>query len=368
VSLEELVRKPLRGEAPYHVPAQPGAIKLDANESPWPLSREALADVAAALADPALHRYPDASMEPLRAAIAAWVGGGVDANQVSLGNGSDETLGLLCAAFGERREEGTLAVPARVVVPWPGFVVYRTVAWAHGLDVVEVPLGPRFEPDVAALDAAIARTHANLVFLATPNNPTGTTWPKAEIARLVAAHPDVVFAVDEAYGAYADEPSSLDLALARDNVILVGTLSKIGLAGLRVGYAIGRRWAIGELEKVRPPYNLDTLSQRAALVLLTRHADELRRHHAAVRSERARLVEALARFSALEVFPTQANFVCVRAREASRIHQALVERGVLVRCFDRPGISGPLAGCLRITVGTPEEDDALLAALAAVLG
>jgi len=365
MSLEELVRRPLRGEAPYHVPAKAGAVKLDANESPWPLSAEALADVAAALADPALHRYPDASMEPLRAAIAGWVGGGVTAAQVSLGNGSDETLALLCAAFGERREG---AATARVVVPWPGFVVYRTVAWAHGMEVVEAPLGPRFEPDAAALEAAIARTHPNLVFLATPNNPTGTTWPKAEIARLVAAHPDVVFAVDEAYGAYADEPTSLDLALARDNVLLVGTLSKIGMAGLRVGYAIGRRWPIGELEKVRPPYNLDTLSQRAALVLLGRHAGELRRHHAAVKRERARLADALGRFPSLEVLPTQANFVSVRAKEAWRIHQALVERNVLVRCFDKPGVTGPLAGCLRITVGTPAEDDALLAALGEILG
>lgn len=364
MSLEELIRRPLRGEAPYHVPAKAGAVKLDANESPWPLSEAAQADVAAALADPALHRYPDASMEPLRAAIAGWVGGGVTAAQVSLGNGSDETLGLLCAAFGERREGATAA---RVVVPWPGFVVYRTVAWAHGMEVVEVPFGPRFSPDAAALDAAIARARPNIVFLATPNNPTGTTWPKADIARLVAAHPDVMFAVDEAYGAYADEPSSLDLALARDNVLLVGTLSKIGMAGLRVGYAIGRRWAIGELEKVRPPYNLDTLSQRAAVTLLGRHADELRRHHAAVRQERARLVEALGRFPSLELFPTQANFVCVRTAEATRLHHALVERNVLVRCFDKPGVSGPLSGCLRITVGTPAEDDALLAALGELL-
>ena len=358
----ELVRQPLRASAAYHVPAFPNAIKLDANESPYGLSKAAHAHVLESVTRE-LHRYPDAGASELRQVLAAQLG--VDGSELSFGNGSDELLGLLCAAFGEPRQGTKKASrPASVLYAWPGFVVYRIVADAHGLSRIEVPFGPGFTADEGALLEAVAREKPNLVFLATPNNPTGTTWPRSTIAKLLVQHEDVITVVDEAYLAYAEARSCVDLALAHPHCLVLQTLSKIGLAGLRVGYAVGRREVIGELEKVRPPYNLGTLAQRAATVVLRDHKPELDEAARKVKAERGRLRERLAALDGLEVFPSDANFFLVRHQRATALWESLAERGVLVRNFDRPG---PLEGCMRITVGTPEENEWLIDAMKAAL-
>jgi histidinol-phosphate aminotransferase len=353
---QELVRTPLRGEKAYHVPNQPNAVKLDANESPFPLSRAAFTTLTEALTRD-LHRYPDAGAHELRATLARQMG--VDGTELSLGNGSDELLGLLCATFAEPRK----GKQASILYAAPGFVVYKTAAISHGLGVVEVPFGPGFAADENTLLEAVAREKPNLVFLATPNNPTGTSWSRATIAKLLVQHDDVITVVDEAYLAYSDARTCVDLALSHPHCLVLGTLSKIGLAALRVGFLIGRPEVIAEVEKVRPPYNLDTLSQRAATLMLHKHKAELDSHYAEVKAERTRLGAALTKLG-LEVFPSQANFFLVRTPEATALHHALAERGVLVRNFDRPG---PLAGCLRITVGNAEENNWLLDALKASL-
>jgi histidinol-phosphate aminotransferase len=355
---EELVRKPLRGAAAYHVPAHPNAIKLDANESPYPLSKATMEALARELAQTELHRYPDASAHKLRERLAGRVGIAVE--ELMLGNGSDELIALLCAAFAEPRPKQKQAGVAYAV---PGFVVYRTASLAHGLEPIEVPLGPKFEPDEAALLAAVAKHKPNLVFLATPNNPTGTVWPRATVAKLLVQHPDVITVVDEAYLAYGDAKSCVDLALAHPHCLVLQTLSKIGLAALRVGLLIGRREVLATVEKVRPPYNVNTLSQRAAHKLLSEHRDEVEAHFDEVKRERQRLHDALGQLAGLEVFPSGGNFLLIRAAEARRLHEALVDRGVLVRLFD----VGALAGCLRVTVGTPEENAWLLDAVKAAL-
>jgi histidinol-phosphate aminotransferase len=357
-SWRDRVRAPLRPQAAYHVPSYPNAVKLDANESPFAPSAAAEASVAAAMVAPGLHRYPDSSASALRAVLTRRLR--VDGAELVLGNGSDELIGLLCAAFGEPRD----GRPASILYPSPSFVVFRTEALAHGLEVVEVPLGPRFAPDEAALFEAVASHRPNLVFLATPNNPTGTVWPRHTIETLLSRHPDVITVVDEAYLAYGSAPSCVDLALAHPHCLCLQTLSKIGMAGLRVGYLIGRREVVAEVEKVRPPYNLGTLPQRAAVALLTEHADELERHAAQVKAERERLRAALESRPGMEVFPSEANFLCVRVAQARSLFEALAARGVVVRLFDR----GALAGCLRITVGTPAENGRLVDALAAIGG
>src|SRR5262249_36468637 len=203
------------------------------------------------------------------------VDGPLDPATLRFGTGSAELLGLLCATFGEPRPSRTRAA---LLYPAPGFVVFKTAAIAHGLEVIEVPLGPRFAPDEEALLAAVERERPNLIFLATPNNPTGTVWPRATITRLLERFPDVITVVDEAYHAYTDAPSARDLALAHPHCLCLGTLSKIGMAGLRVGFVVGQREVIAEIEKVRPPYNLGTLAQRAASVIVERHRDELFAH------------------------------------------------------------------------------------------
>jgi histidinol-phosphate aminotransferase len=357
MSWRDRVRVPLRQSAAYHVPPAEGAIKLDANESPFVLSEAGQASVRRALEAPDLHRYPDAAARALRQVLAAQLG--VDGAELCLGNGSDELIGLLCAAFGAPRD----GQPGAILYPAPGFVVFRTAAVAHGLDVVEVPFGPRFAADEAALLEAVAGTRPNLIFLATPNNPTGTVWPRATVERLLAEHPDVITVVDEAYLAYGEALSCIDLALEHPHCLVLQTLSKIGLAGLRVGLLVGRREVVAEVEKVRPPYNLSTPAQRAAMAVLAGHRAELDAHAAQVQKERERLRAALEAQPGLEVFPSQANFLLVRAAAARALWEALLQRGVLVRLFD----AGALAGCLRITVGTPAENDALLSALAACL-
>jgi histidinol-phosphate aminotransferase len=355
---EKLVRKPLRGAPAYHVPAHPNAIKLDANESPYPFSRATMESLARELAQTELHRYPDAAAHKLREVLATRID--VDVDELMVGNGSDELIALLCATFAEPREKRRQASIAYAV---PGFVVYRTAALAHGLEPIEVPFGARFAPDEAALLAAVDKERPNLVFLATPNNPTGTVWPRSTVAKLLVHYPDVITVVDEAYLAYGEAKSCVDLALTHSNCLVLQTLSKIGMAALRIGVLVGKRELIASVEKVRPPYNVGTLAQRAAVKLLTEHAAELEAHFEEVKRERQRLYDALSKFSALEAFPSGANFVLVRAEKAEALQEALVERGVLVRLFG----GGLLAGCLRITVGTPEENSWLLDALRAAL-
>ena len=283
-SWQELVRTPLRGAPAYHVPAHPNAIKLDANESPYPLSRAALDAMARELATAALHRYPDAAALELRQLLAGRLGIAVE--QLMLGNGSDELIALLCATFAEPRAGRKEAGAAYAV---PGFVVYRTAALAHGMTPVEVPFGPGFVADEAALLAAVAEQQPNIVFLATPNNPTGTVWPRSTVEKLLARHPDVITIVDEAYLAYGDDKSCVDLALEHPHCLVLQTLSKIGLAALRVGLLVGRRELLAAVEKVRPPYNLSTLAQRAALKLLVDHKKELESHFEEVKRQRRSL-------------------------------------------------------------------------------
>lgn len=355
---QELVRRPLRGAPAYHVPAHPNAIKLDANESPYPLSRATMEALGRELAGAALHRYPDAASLELRKLLASRLGVAVE--ELMLGNGSDELIALLCATFAEPRagqQQGKIAYAV------PGFVVFRTAALAHGLTPIEVPLGPKFEPDEAALLAAVAEHKPNLVFLATPNNPTGTVWPRSTVAKLLVQHPDVITVVDEAYIAYGDAKSCSDLALAHPHCLVLQTLSKIGLAGLRLGMLVGRREVLGAVEKVRPPYNINSLSQRAAHFLLSQHRAEVEAHFEEIRQQRRALYEALQPLRGIEVFPSGGNFLLVRVAKARALSEALVERGVLVRLFD----AGPLAGCLRITVGTPEENSWLVDAMKAAL-
>jgi histidinol-phosphate aminotransferase len=358
LSWRDRVRAPLRAMRAYHVPPAPGPIKLDANESPWPTSERMREVVARAVAEVPLHRYPDPRAGALREALAARLG--VDGSQLVLGNGSDEIIALLCAAFGEPVD----GAPARVLYPAPSFVMYRHEALAHGLQPIEVPLGPRFGPDVDAMCAAIAHHRPSVVFLATPNNPTGTVWPPSAIDAMLAADDEAVVVVDEAYLAYGPDPSRIGrLAEGDGRCVVLQTLSKIGLAALRVGYLVAQREVCAELEKVRSPYNLDAFAQAAGTALVTECAQELDDMAAVVRQQRAWLYQALAGQSDLELFPSGGNFILARHQDARAIDAELRRRGIAVRRFD----GGALDNCMRITVGTHEENGTLVEALRAIL-
>jgi histidinol-phosphate aminotransferase len=350
----EGVRDGLRDAVAYTVTETSAEVKLDANESPFSPPPSLSAAIAAELPSIQLNRYPDPSARELRQAIADDLGRPPD--QLVLGNGSDELLALLCQTFAEPRPG---ARAAHLVYPGPTFVVYKTAALASGMVPVEAPLGPRFEPDEAALAAAIARQDPTLVFVATPNNPTGTLWPLDALARLARAHRRCVFLIDEAYVVYSGL-SAMQLVDELPHVAILRTYSKIGLAGLRVGVLFARRELCAEVEKVRPPYNIASTSQRAATIAIRRFGPELVAAAAEVVRQREVLRSALERRPGVEVFDSAGNLLLIRVPDATRVWRGLLERGVVVRNFDRAGT--PLAGCMRVTVGTATENGRFLIA------
>ena len=354
----------LRGTAAYHVPQPPHVrAKLDANELPFALPAELRAKIGAALADVPLERYPDPNARELRALVASQLG--VSGEQLVFGNGSDETIGMLVAAFAESRksrEHGpSHARPAAILYPTPTFVYYKLAAIARGVEPIEVPLDAKFELDEAAIDRAIETHHPSVVFLALPNNPTGTLWRMDFAVELAARHRGICVVSDEAYFAYSGRTNLPHLA-QHDNLVVMRTLSKVGMAGVRVGFTVSSPAIATLLEKVRPPYNVSSLDQRAAIVLLREASEWCAARAGEVVAERARLVAAMGQLPRVELFASEANLVLARfgAGRATQIWQGLADRGVLVRTFDRPG---PLEGCLRITVGTPEENQLLIEAL-----
>ena len=333
----------------YHVPDARGYVKLDAMENPHPLPAALASSLAHALAGASLNRYPDAAASEARAALRRSLAlpGDVD---VLLGNGSDELIQIVVSA---------VAGPQRsVLAPDPSFVMYRRSALVASAPFVAVPLRADFTLDVEAMLDAIAREQPALVFIADPNNPTGNAFAERDLERVIRAAPGLVV-VDEAYYAYA-ERSFLARVREFPNVVVLRTVSKIGLAGLRVGYAVGHPAWIAQFDKLRPPYNVGALAQAALPVLLAR--GELFESQAArVRTERARLARELARVGAT-VYPSQANFVLVRLADADAAFAALRAARIVVKNLD--AAHPLLANCLRITVGTPDENDALVAALA----
>ncbi|MEO6777582.1 MAG: histidinol-phosphate transaminase [Kofleriaceae bacterium] len=348
--LGDRVPEALRGASAYHVPQPPQIrAKLDANELPFAWPAELRRRLGAALAEVALERYPDPRAKVLRDLIAGQYA--IRGDQLVFGNGSDELIAMLCAAF---------AGP--VLYPVPTFVYYKLAAVARGVPAIEVPLGPRFELDEAALERAIGEHHPSVVFLALPNNPTGTLWRMELACELAARHRDTVIVSDEAYAAYSGA-TNLPALAAHPNLVVMRTLSKVGLAGLRVGFTISAPAIAEVLDKVRPPYNLSSLDQAAAVFALREAGPWCLARAADVVTERSALVAALGQLRC-EVFASEANLVLVRfgAGRAAQLWQGLADRGIVVRNFDHPG-GGPLAGCLRITVGTPAENALLIEAL-----
>ena len=364
MSISDLVTRGIRSLTAYHVPRPEGVrAKLDANELPFPLPAEAGAELARVLADAPLHRYPEADPVELRALLAADLG--VPGAQLVFGNGSDELIALLCAAFAEPRAGRTRA---SVLYPDPSFVVYRLAALGHGLDPVEVTLDDEMELDFELVEDAMTGARPNVAFFALPNNPTGTLWSPEKVAELAVRFPDTLVVADEAYIQYGGR-TLLPRLGELPNLVVMRTLSKVGMAGLRVGFVVAAPPVVRELEKLRMPYNLGTLNQRAAVWMLRTQRAWLDERAREVIAERERLAAALRAFPELKVFPSEANLVLVRIGRAgdgraTAVWKALQARGILIRNFDRPG---PLSGCVRITPGTPAENALLLDELPAVL-
>jgi len=344
-----VVRPEIQALSAYAVAKAEGMIKLDAMENPYALTAAVRARLGEALARVPINRYPDGAAEAAKGALRRAFFIPVDQGLL-LANGSDELIQIITSA---------LARPgAAMLVPEPSFVMYRMNALYTGMRFVGVPLGPDFMLDRAAMLAAIEREDPALVYLACPNNPTGNLFAASDVEAVLRATRGLVV-VDEAYYAFADE-SFLPRVAEFANLLVLRTVSKVGMAGIRLGYAVAAPEWIAELNKVRQPYNVNALTQVAAEVLLA-ETDWIAEQAAAIRGERARLEAELKRLPGTAVFPTQTNFVLVRVTDANEMFEGLKARRILVKNLH--GWHPLLANCLRITVGTMEENDLLLAAL-----
>lgn len=359
MSLLELVRPELAELSAYVPEAGAFAVRLDANEAPPQLSakaRERLAEVAGATA---WERYPDARVEKLRHAIAAK--SGVTPEEILVGVGSDEVITLLLTVLSRPRGKST--VPT-VLTTTPTFVMYRQSGRARGLNVLEVPLDASWDLAESSLLRALDVTPPNVVFIATPNNPTGNLMSRERLERVIEAAQGALVVVDEAYVDYSSG-DHFDLYRKHENVALLRTLSKVGFAALRVGWLIARPELVRELDKARCPYNVPSVSQALATTVIGELGAEVAALAGVVKEERARLFAALQALPRVKPTPSQANFLWVATeRPAGDVFEGLCQRGVLVRSFHARG--GRLAHQLRVTVGTREENDRFLSALAEV--
>ncbi len=354
--LKQTIRQDVQSMHAYAIQSSEGLVKLDAMENPFRLPPELQRELGERLGRVAINRYPGRGTADVIAALGAFVQLPAGC-RLMLGNGSDELIALLAMACD---------LPgATIVAPLPGFVMYEMSARLQGLNFVGVPLTARFELDTEAMLAAIARHRPALTYLAYPNNPTANLFDEGAIGRIVAAVAEqrgfVVF--DEAYQPFASRTWLPRLA-EQPHVLVMRTLSKFGLAGVRLGYLCGAAALIDEIDKVRPPYNVSVLNAEATLFALD-HADEFARQAALIREQRARLQAALRALPGCEPFPSEANMILVRVPDAKRAFAGLKARGVLVKNVE--GLHPLLANCLRLTVGTPDENTLLLDALKASL-
>jgi len=348
-----VVRPEICALAAYTVSPSEGMIKLDAMENPFPLPDAVRGRLGAALAKVAVNRYPDIAADRVKQALSRAFDI-ADSLGLMLGNGSDELIQLITSA---------LARPgAAMLAPDPSFVMYRLNAIHAGMRFVAVPLASDFGLDREAMLAAIELERPALTFLAYPNNPTGNLFAADDVAAIIRASSGLVV-VDEAYAAFADA-SFLSRIAEFPNLLVLRTLSKVGMAGIRLGYAIAAPEWIAQLNKLRPPYNVNAFTQAAAEALLA-DAGWMAKQAATIRAQRGRLAVALAQLPGVTVFETQTNFLLARVPEVDRMYDGLKQRRILVKNVH--GWHPLLANCLRITVGTPFENDALLAALTGLL-
>ncbi|MBS0306927.1 MAG: histidinol-phosphate transaminase [Proteobacteria bacterium] len=358
--LRRTIRQDVQSMQAYAIQPSAGLVKLDAMENPYRLPPALQRELGERLARVAINRYPGECTARVTAALTqfAQLPAGC---KTMIGNGSDELIDLLAVACDLPPGQAAHGAAATILAPLPGFVMYELSARLRGLSFVGVPLTSGFGLDLPAMLAAIERHRPALTYIAYPNNPTANLFDDAAIERIVAAvgaqHGFVVF--DEAYQPFAAR-SWMQRMAAHPHVLVLRTLSKFGLAGVRLGYLSAAAALIDEIDKVRPPYNVSVLNAEAALFALE-HADEYARQAALIRSERERVQRALAALAGVQPFESEANMILVRVGDAKRVFEGMKARGVLVK--NVAAMHPLLAGCLRLTVGTPEENAQMLAAL-----
>jgi histidinol-phosphate aminotransferase len=333
----------------YHVPDSSGYIKLDAMENPYLVPTALSGEISEAVAAAAINRYPDPGAVSLKEKIRG-VTGLPQGMEVLLGNGSDELIQLLAMAL---NKPGAVLLSVE-----PSFVMYKMIATFTGMRYVGVPLATDFSLDLAATLAAIKRERPALTFLAYPNNPTGNLFSADSVAQIIQSSPGLVV-VDEAYYAFASD--SFIPHLARyPNLLVMRTFSKLGMAGLRLGFLAGSAAWLGQLEKLRLPYNVGVLPQLVAEKLLLHH-DVLLQQAEQIKRDRAKLYQQLSGIDGVKVYSSEANFLLFRVANATSIFNGLKQRGVLIKNLNAG--HPMLKDCLRVTVGTPDENMRFITAL-----
>lgn len=352
-SVAQLVKNLIRPEIlalhAYHVPDCAGLIKLDAMENPYLLPQPLQDEIAQAIAAAHINRYPDPNPHALKEKIRQllFLPEGMD---VLLGNGSDELIQLLAMAV-NKPDAVLLSVE-------PSFVMYKMIATFIGMRYVGVPVATDFTLDLASTLDAIQREQPALIFLAYPNNPTGNLFSHDDVRRIVEAAPGLVV-IDEAYYAFASD-SFVPQLTCYPNLLVMRTFSKLGMAGLRLGFLAGSSVWLEQLEKLRLPYNVGVLPQLVAEKLLDNH-DLLLQQADQIKADRVTLHKQLGEIAGIEVYPSEANFLLFRVADATAVFNGLKQRGVLIKNLN--GGHPMLADCLRVTVGTPAENQQFIAAL-----
>jgi histidinol-phosphate aminotransferase len=338
MNLRKLVKKEVAVLRAYDVKEIPCSIKLDANESPYGFS-----DALKAVTKIATNRYPDPQAKGLRKLIAGELG--IRQESILQGNGSDELIYYLIATFG-----------GPVLFPVPTFSMYGIIAQALGERKIAVPLDKTFDLDTDRMLRTVKKKKPRLIFLSSPNNPTGNCFSTDRMLKIIEASRGVVI-VDEAYQPFSSEKGFLPLLKDYGNLAIMRTLSKVGLAALRLGFLVADPAIVEEVNKVRLPFNVNSLSQAVAAEAL-KNRSRFRSSVRAVVSERKRLLEQMEKIGGIQPFPSEANFILFRVDDPDRVSRALLRKGVLVR-----NIADTVEGCLRVTVGTPAENTAFLKAL-----
>ncbi len=347
--ISRLIRPQVRKLAAYHVDETRVRIKLDAMENPYSLPLELRQEIGNAARDAPINLYPDPSAKELRETIATlW---GMDAERMMLGNGSDELIQAVILAFG-----------GPILTPVPSFAMYEITARALSQDVATVPLGRDFTLDADRVIRKAKDTKARVVFLACPNNPTGNRFANDAVRKILDSVKAAIV-IDEAYYSFSGK-SWVPLLDEYPNMIILRTLSKIGFAGLRIGVLAASRKVIAELNKIRLPYNINMLSQTAAATAL-RHSDAIDEQIELLISEREKLYNNLSQMQGVKAYPSETNFIMIRtAADATAVHKKLKQTGILIKNLNKPG---PLKNCLRVTIGTPEENKEFLKSLKNIL-
>jgi histidinol-phosphate aminotransferase len=338
MDIRKLVKKEVRSLRAYNAKEIPCKAKLDANESPFGFDID-----LKAVKNIRTNRYPDPEAKTLKKLLASAYR--VESSNILQGNGSDELIYYLITTFG-----------GPVLYPVPTFSMYGIIARALGEKNIEIPLDDEFDLDTDRMLKTVRKERPKLIFLSSPNNPTGNCFSSDRILKLVEASKGLVV-VDEAYQPFAGGRGFLPLLKDYENLLIMRTLSKIGLAALRLGFLIADARVIDEVNKVRLPFNVNSFSQAVAAAAL-KEKKTLRAFIKDIASERERLLKEMSKIDGVKTFPSEANFILFTVKDPDLIYGGLLEKGVLVR-----NISGAVKGCLRVTVGTSEENTAFLRAL-----